>query len=68
MLVNGIHFISMLGSLGSVPQKEVWDEAQQVYLYTKGDQSVLILLYGVATVLLSLLYGMGMERRFKKCV
>lgn len=42
MLVNGIHFISMLGSLGSVPQKEVWDEAQQVYLYTKGDQSVLV--------------------------
>ena len=55
MVVNGIHFISMLGSLGSVPQKEVWDEASQVYLYTKGDQSILILLYGVATVLLSLL-------------
>lgn len=66
MLVNGIHFISMLGSLGSVPQKEVWDEAQQVYLYTQGDQSVLILLYGVATVLLSPSYGVGLERRFKK--
>ncbi len=45
----------MLGSLGSVPQKEVWDEANQVYLYTPGDQSVLILLYGVATVLLTAL-------------
>lgn len=55
MLVNGIGFLSMLGSLGSVPQKEVWDEANQVYVYTQGDQSVLILLYGVATVLLTLL-------------
>ena len=45
----------MLGSLGSTPQKEVWNEATQVYLYVKGDQSVLILLYGVATVLLSVL-------------
>ena len=38
MAVNGITFLSMLGGLGSVPQKEVWDEASQVYLYTKGDQ------------------------------
>lgn len=55
MLVNGIGFLSKLGGLGSVEQKEVWDEATQVYLYVKGDQSVLILLYGVATVLLSVL-------------
>ena len=54
MAVNGIGFLHMLGSLGSVPQKEVWDEANQVYRYTQGDQSVLILLYGVATVLLTL--------------
>ena len=50
MAVNGIHFLSTLGSLGSAPQKEVWDATKQVYLYTKGDQSVLLLLYGVATV------------------
>lgn len=55
MAVYGVGFLSMLGSLGSVPQKEVWDEANQVYLYTPGDQSVLILLYGVATVLLTAL-------------
>ena len=29
MAVNGITFLSMLGGLGSVPQKEVWDEASQ---------------------------------------
>lgn len=55
MVVNGAGFLAMLPSLGTVPQKEVWDEANQIYTYTEGDQSVLILLYGVATVLLTLL-------------
>ena len=55
MAVNGVHFLGMLGSLGTEPQREIWDEANQVYIYTKGDQSILILLYGVATVLLTLL-------------
>ena len=55
MIVNGIGFLRMLPSLGSVPQEEYWDEATQVYMYTKGDQSILILLYGVATVLLTVL-------------
>ena len=55
MIVNGAGFLAMLPSLGSVPQEEIWDEAQQIYVYTKGDQSILILLYGVATILLTLL-------------
>lgn len=55
MFVSGIGMLQMLGSLGSVPQKEVWDEVDQVYRYTQGDQSVLILLYGVATILLTIL-------------
>ena len=57
MVVNGIGFLGMLGSLGTVPQEEYWDETLQVYMYTKGDQSVLILLYGVATVLLLVAIG-----------
>ena len=55
MAVNGIGFIGGLRTLGTVQQQEVWDEAKQIYLYTKGDQSVLILLYGVATILLTIL-------------
>lgn len=55
MLMTGFHCIAMLGSLGTVGQKEVWDEVNQVYLYTKGDQSVLILLYGVAVLFLTVL-------------
>lgn len=55
MIFNGAGFIAMLPSLGSAAQQEIWDEVNQVYMYTKGDQSVLILLYGVATVLLTVL-------------
>lgn len=55
MVTTGFHCISMLGSLGTVPQKEVWDEVQQVYLYTSGDQSVVILLYGIAALFITLL-------------
>ena len=55
MVMEGAHCIGMLPSLGSVEQQEVWNEATQVYTYTKGDQSILILLYGVATILLTFL-------------
>ena len=55
MAVNGIGFIGGLRTLGTVQQQEVWDEVKQIYIYTKGDQSVLILLYGVATILLTIL-------------
>lgn len=54
MFCSGFHNLYMLGSLGTVEQEEVWNEELQVYLYTKGDQSILLLLYGVATILLSL--------------
>ena len=54
MVRYGLHNLAMLITLGEVEQQEVWDEAQQVYLYVQGDQSVLLLLYGVATLLLTL--------------
>ena len=60
--MNGIGFLRLLGSLGTVPQEEYWDETLQVYMYTKGDQSVLILLYGVATVLLTVLMFLAWRR------
>ena len=55
MIVNGAGFLGMLPSLGTVEQEEIWDEVNQVYIYTKGDQSILILLYGVATLLVTFL-------------
>ena len=54
MFTNGFHCIAMLPSLGSIEQEEVWNEALQIYEYTQGDNSILILLYGVATIMLTL--------------
>lgn len=55
MFLKGFHCLAMLPSLGWVEQEEVWNEALQIYEYTQGDNSVLILLYGVATIFLTVL-------------
>ena len=47
---GGIYWISMLPSLGDRKTEEVWNEAKGVYEYVIGDNSQLILLYGVASV------------------
>ena len=62
MIMTGLHCLYMLGSLGTVEQQEYWDEAQQVYLYTQGDQSITILLYGVANHFCDVADGLHMER------
>ena len=56
MIRSGFRSLAMLPGLGSVPQKEVWNEELQVYLYTKGDQSILILLYGLGIILITALF------------
>ena len=53
---GGIYWISMLPSLGDRPQGEVWNEELGIYEYTKGDNSQLILLYGIASILVALLF------------
>lgn len=55
MIAAGVSCIAMLPSLGSVEQEEVWNEALQIYEYTKGDQLILILLYGIASLLITFL-------------
>lgn len=55
MIMSGINCLRMLPSLGTAQQVEVWDEAQQVWIYTSGDQSIVVLLYGVATILITVL-------------
>ena len=49
---GGIHWLSMLPSLGDQEQGKVWNEDEGVFDYVAGDQSNLILLYGVATILI----------------
>ncbi len=47
---GGLYWISMLPSLGWREQEKVWNEEKFVYEYVAGDQSQLILLYGIASV------------------
>lgn len=50
MIKSGIYNLSMLPSLGWREQEKVWNEKKSIYEYTPGDQSLLLLLYGVVTV------------------
>lgn len=50
MIKSGIYNLSMLPSLGWREQEKVWNEAKGIYEYTHGDQSLLLLLYGVVTI------------------
>lgn len=50
MAMSGVHNLAMLITLGDAEQQEVWNEAKGIYEYSAGDNSLLILLYGVATI------------------
>ncbi len=47
---GGLYWISMLPSLGDKVMTEEWNDEKGVYEYVMGDNSQLILLYGVATL------------------
>lgn len=49
MIFKGINCLAMLPSLGGRPQQEIWNEKLGIYEYVAGDNSLLILLYGIAT-------------------
>ena len=49
MVNAGAYYLSMLPSLG-------WRKQKQIYEYVQGDNSVLLLLYGVATIAITLLF------------
>ena len=53
---GGLYWLSMLPSLGWREMEEVWNDDEQVYEYVMGDQSQLILLYGVAAVCIIVLF------------
>ena len=46
----------MLPSLGWREQEKVWNDAKSIYEYQAGDNSQLILLYGVATLYLTFMF------------
>lgn len=56
MITKGLHDISMLPSLGTREQEEIWNESKGIYEYVAGDNSVLILLWGVIAVFFTFLF------------
>ena len=56
MIKAGFHCLAMLPSLGDNAGEEIWNEAKGIYEYTAGDQSILILLYGIATLAITVLF------------
>ena len=52
MATSGIHWLSLLPSLGDRVTEEVWNDDLGVYVYVQGDNSQQILLYAVATLAL----------------
>lgn len=52
MIVNGFYYLSMLSTLGVNEQTEVWNEEKQIYQKILGDNSLLLLLFGICTVVI----------------
>ena len=52
MISSGFHRLAQLITLGTQEQGKVFDEVQEVYIVTQGDNSMLILLYGVMTLVM----------------
>lgn len=69
MINSGVYYLSMLPTLGVNEKGQVWDEVQQIYVYTKGDNSMLLLLYGVATLFVIIgfimIYIMSVNNAYK---
>lgn len=56
MIFFGWDYLRNIGTLGTQTQRQIWNETDQIYEYVQGDNSMLILLYGVLTLILCLLF------------
>ncbi len=56
MLGFGWRYLRQFGTLGTATQTQVFDESQGIYIYTQGDNSMQILLFGVLTVVLTAVF------------
>ena len=51
ILNSGIGYIAKLRTLGTEVQTEIWNEEKGIFEYTKGDNSMLVLLYGIISLI-----------------
>ena len=55
MIGSGSYYLPMLKTLGVNQQGEVWNEIKQIFEIQKGDNSMLLLLFGVSTVIVTII-------------
>ena len=55
MVSFGVSALGDFVTLGTLEQGQVWDEAQGIFVYTAGDNSMLCMLYGVITIALTVI-------------
>lgn len=55
MACFGAAALADFATLGTSLQEEVWDESQGIFVYTQGDNSMLCMLYGVITIMLTVI-------------
>ena len=53
---GGFHWLGLMPSLGDTATQEVWNDDLGVYEYIQGDNSVQILLYAVATLVVTVVF------------
>ncbi|MGM0219234.1 carbohydrate ABC transporter permease [Enterococcus sp. AZ126] len=56
LIINGFHALSMLQTLGTKSQGWVMDESLGIEVQQPGDNSMLLLLFGIAAIILILLF------------
>lgn len=56
MITKGIGFLGGLATLGTAEQAKVYNEALGIYEYQAGDNSMLFLLFGVITIVITLFF------------
>ena len=56
MIIKGISCLVGLPGLGSREQEEIWNEKLGIYEYVQGDNSLLILLYGITVIFIICAY------------
>lgn len=56
MFTTGFKVLSKFSTLGTVTQGKVFDEEQGIYIYTAGDNSMQLLLFGTTTIIITLIF------------
>ncbi|WP_243154810.1 carbohydrate ABC transporter permease [Clostridium thermarum] len=54
MATYGLDYLSKIGTLGTEAQRQIWNEELQIYENVPGDNSMLILLFSVITIVISI--------------